>query len=178
MFITVVWAALAFDHMDQVVLSFVIPRYRAEWGLSAGTAALNPATGLAGTLVGALVWGAVADRIGRKRTLLVTLGLFSATMGLNGFAWNFPQLLTTCIVMGFGVGGVIPLSFTLLAEFTPARWRGPTTVAVGILSLVGGYLIASGGAVVLMDRFGWRSLFLVGLAPPAVDQSRARAGRS
>ena len=41
----VVWAALAFDHMDQIVLSFVIPRYRQEWGLSAGAAALNPATG-------------------------------------------------------------------------------------------------------------------------------------
>lgn len=163
--IVVVLAALAFDHMDQVVLSFVIPRYREEWGLSASTASLNPATGLAGTFVGAVVWGMVADRIGRKRTLLVTLTVFSVTMGINGFAWSFSQLLLTCIVMGSGVGGVIPLSFTLLAEFTPARHRGPVMVLVGILSLVGGYLIASSSAVLLMDRFGWRSLFLIGLAP-------------
>lgn len=166
--IAAVFAGLAFDHMDQVVLSFVIPRYRAEWGLDAATAALNPMTGLAMTFVGAVFWGTLADRIGRKRTLLVTLGIFAATMGINGFAWSFPQLVLTCIVMGFGVGGTIPLAFTLLAEYTPARYRGPTMVLVGILSLVVGYLVASGAALLLMDRFGWRSLFLIGLAPAAL----------
>lgn len=160
-----VFAGLAFDHMDQVVLSFVIPRYRQEWGLSASIASLNPTTGLAMTFVGALFWGMLADRIGRKRTLLITLGIFSVTMAINGFAWSFPQLVVTCIVMGFGVGGTIPLGFTLLAEYTPAKYRGMTMVLVGILSLVGGYLIASAGALFLMDAFGWRSLFLIGLAP-------------
>lgn len=163
--IVAVFTGLAFDHMDQVVLSFVIPRYRQEWGLSAELASLNPMTGLGMTFVGALFWGMVADHIGRKRTLIATLALFSATMAINGFAWSFPQLVITCMVMGFGVGGTIPLSFTLLAEYTPAKYRGMAMVLVGVLSLVGGYLIASGSALLLVDTHGWRSLFLVGLAP-------------
>lgn len=166
--IAAVFTGLAFDHMDQVVLSFVIPRYREEWHLSAQAASINPTTGLAMTFVGALFWGTLADRIGRKRTLMITLGLFAATMGINGFAWSFPQLVVACIVMGFGVGGTIPLAFTLLAELTPARHRGMMMVLVGILSLVGGYLIASGSAFLLMEAFGWRSLFLVGIVPLAL----------
>lgn len=166
--VAAVFTGLAFDHMDQVVLSFVIPRYREEWGLSAQHASINPTTGLAMTFVGAVFWGMVADRIGRKRTLLITLSVFAVTMGLNGFAWSFPQLVVTCVVMGFGVGGTIPLAFTLLAEYTPARYRGTAMVLVGVLSLVGGYLIASGSAILFIDAFGWRSLFLVGLAPLAL----------
>lgn len=160
-----IFMGLAFDHMDQVVLSFVIPAYREEWGISASLASLNPATGLGFTFLGAIVWGMVADRMGRKRTLMIVLAIFSLTMAINGFAKSFPQLVLTCMVMGFGVGGAIPLSFILLAEFTPAKYRGMTMVSVGILSLVGGYLIAAGGAVFLMDTFGWRSLFLIGIAP-------------
>lgn len=166
--IAAVFTGLAFEYMDQVVLSFVIPRYREEWHLSAQTAAINPMTGLATTFVGALFWGTVADRIGRKRTLMITLGIYAVTMAVNGFAWSFPQLVLTCIVMGFGIGGTIPLGFTLLAECTPARHRGMLMVLVGVLSLVGGYVIASGSAVLLIDAFGWRSLFLVGVAPLAL----------
>ena len=163
--IAAIYAGLAFDHMDQVVLSFVIPVYREEWGISPAMAALNPATGLFMTFVGAFFWGMMADRIGRKKVLMITLTIFSVTMGINGFAWSFPQLVATCIVMGFGVGGAIPLAFSLLAEYTPAKYRGMTSVVVGILSLVGGYLIASGSALAFMEGFGWRSLFLVGLIP-------------
>lgn len=166
--VVVVFFGLAFDHMDQVVLSFVIPHYREEWGISAALASVNPTTGLAGTFVGALFWGMVADRIGRKKTLMLTLAVFSITMGINGFSWSFPQLVLTCIVMGSGVGGTIPLAFTLLAEYTPQKHRGLTMVSVGVLSLVAGYLIASGSALVLPERFGWRSLFLVGVAPAAL----------
>lgn len=163
-----VFAGLAFDHMDQVVLSFVIPQYSREWGLTPGLASINPTTGLAGTFVGALVWGMLADRIGRKRTLLITLSVFSTTMLINGFAFSFPQLVLVCIVMGSGVGGTIPLAFTLLAEYTPSRYRGSVMVLVGILSLVGGYLIASIGAFVLLPAFGWRVLFLLGVLPVVV----------
>jgi len=119
--ILAVFTGLAFDHMDQVVLSFVIPQYRQEWALSAGLASLNPTTGLGMTFIGALFWGMVADRIGRKPTLMITLAIFAVTSGINGFAWSFPQIVITCMVMGFGVGGAIPLAFTLLAEYTPAR---------------------------------------------------------
>ncbi|MBI4306914.1 MAG: MFS transporter, partial [Chloroflexi bacterium] len=81
------------------------------------------------------------------------------------FATGFTQIVLTCIVMGVGVGGAIPLSFMLLAEFSPAKYRGMVMVAVGIISITGGFLIASAGALFLMDSFGWRSLFLIGLTP-------------
>ncbi len=163
---TVMFAALTLGSID--VLSFAIPAYSAEWGLSATAAALNPTTALAAGFAGAIFWGTIADRVGRKRVLILTLGIFLATTAINGFAWSFPQLVLTCVVMGFGVGGSLPLAFTLLAEYTPARHRGRVMVLVGMTAFAGGYLLASTGALLLMDRFGWRSLFLLGVAPAAL----------
>lgn len=159
---TVIFIGLGFDHMDQVVISFALPFFRGEWGLSARVASINPTTALAGTFVGALFWGTVADRIGRKPTLMIGITMFSIGMLIKGFSWSFPQMVTVCIFGALGVGGAIPMSFTLLAEYTPARYRGATMVTMGVLAIVVGYLIASSSALLLLEAFGWRSLFLVG----------------
>lgn len=138
-------------------------------------AGIHPAFGLGGTLIGAIFWGTVGDRIGRLRTLLVTIGIFSATSLINGFAVSFPMVVAVCFVMGFGVGGAVPLAFTMLAEYLPVRYRSRTVVIVGILAITGGYAIASIGAITLLPAFGWRSLFLIGVLPAALIVWMARA---
>lgn len=161
---TLMFIGLAFDHMDQVVISFALPYYREEWGLSATVASINPTTALAGTFVGALVWGIVADRIGRKRVLIIGILMFSLGTLYKGLALDFVSMSIVCAIGAVGVGGAIPMTFTLLAEYTPAKYRGATMVTMGILAIVVGYLIASASALVLLETFGWRSLFLVGFS--------------
>lgn len=128
-----IFLGTAFDNMDQITLPFVLPEYRREWGISAATASVHPAAGLLGTLIGAFFWGWLADRIGHKAAFIWTIVLFAATSLLNGFAWSFWQIVATCFIMGFGVGGEIPLAFTLIAEYTPARLRGRAEVLTGML---------------------------------------------
>ncbi|MBI2172396.1 MAG: MFS transporter [Chloroflexi bacterium] len=156
------FASLAFDHLDQVVISFSLPHYREEWGLSVRMASLNPTGGLAGTFIGALIGGMLGDRIGRKRTLLIGLTMFSTGMVLKGLSPNFVVFNIVCWTGALGVGSAIPLTFTLLAEYAPAKYRGTVLVTMGIMAIIVGYLIASLGALFLLPAFGWRALFLMG----------------
>lgn len=165
---TLMFIGLAFDHMDQVVISFALPHYREEWGLSARVASINPTTALLGTFIGALVWGMVADRVGRKRILIIGILMFSAGTVYKGMALDFVSMSVVCAIGAFGVGGAIPMTFTLLAEYTPAKYRGATMVTMGVVAIVVGYLIASLSALFLLETFGWRSLFLVGFASIAL----------
>ena len=159
--------ATAFDNMDQATCSFILSMMRAEWHLSALTASYMPAAALLGAFVGAVFWGIVADRIGRRRALIWTILLFSATNLVQTHAWSFPQFTATCFVMGFGVGGEIPLAFTLLSEFLPARSRTQVGLVIGILAIVGGYAFSAASAYLLLQvvHADWRSLFYVQALP-------------
>jgi len=163
--LAVVFAAVAFDNMDQVTLSFVIPQYSKEWGLTPSVTLLNPALGIGGTLIGAILGGIVADRIGRKKTFNVMILVFAFTELANGFAQSFTWVITACFIMGIGVGGAVPIAFSIISEFTPAKSRGIAQILIGVISIGVGYLIASGAAYSLMPSLGWRFLFAIGVAP-------------
>lgn len=165
-----VFIAVAFDNMDVVTLSFVIPAYSAEWALTPDITRIHPIIGIGGTLVGAIVFGMLSDRIGRVRAFNWGIFVFAVTELLNGFAprslaVGFPWVLANCGIMGVGVGGAVPLAFTIISEYLPARVRGRAVILIGVVSIGVGYLIAATVSVVLMPLFGWRILFAVGVAP-------------
>ena len=162
-----IFLATAFDNMDQATCSFILNMMRMEWNLTAFTASYMPTFALLGTCVGAIFWGMVADRIGRKQALIWTILLFSLTNLIQFRAWSFPQFTITCFFMGFGVGGEIPLAFTLLSEFLPARVRTQAGLVIGILAIVVGYAFSATSAYLLLQvvHADWRTLFLVQGAP-------------
>jgi len=163
--LVLVFIAVAFDNMDQVTLSFVIPEYSKEWGLTPAIARLNPALGIGGTLVGAIVGGTIADRIGRKKTFSLMILLFAFTELANGFAQSFAWVVSACFIMGIGVGGAVPIAFSMISEFAPAKRRGTMQILIGVVSIGVGYIIASGAAYALMPSLGWRFLFAIGVIP-------------
>jgi putative MFS transporter len=163
--IVLVFIAVAFDNMDQATLSFVIPQYSKEWGLTPVMTRIHPALGIGGTLVGAIIGGIVADKIGRKRTFNIMILVFAFTELANAFAQSFVWVVTACFVMGIGVGAAVPIAFSLISEFAPAKIRGMMQILVGVISIGVGYLIASGAAYVFMPILGWRFLFAVGVIP-------------
>ncbi|MEU1287180.1 MFS transporter [Kitasatospora sp. NPDC005856] len=154
-------AALTIDISKTSTLGFVIPGLRAEYGLDPRTASLLAVCGLTGTAAGALLFGVLTDRIGRRSSYLIaTLG-FTAT-SMCGSMPTFEGNLVMCGLMGLAVGGLAPLLITLLTETVGGKVRGSVVVALSVVATAVGYLVAAGSALWLEPVFGWRILWLIG----------------
>jgi putative MFS transporter len=154
--------ALIIDVMKPATLGFTVPGMISEYGITKATASLVPFSALTGTVTGSIVWGVVADVYGRKATILLSAVMFVGTSicgAMPSFAWNIGM----CFMMGMAAGGMLPVTYALLAEMMPNRHRGWSLVLVGGLGAVGGYFAASGFSAVLQPLFGWRILWLINL---------------
>ena len=158
--VAVMGVALVVDVMKPATLGFAIPGLRREYGISTAEASLLAFFALIGTTVGSIVWGILADKLGRRGSILLASLMFIST-GICGtmpaFKWN----LCMCFLMGMSAGGMLPIVFALLAEIIPSRYRGWISVLIGGLGSVGGYLAASGAAAALEPVFSWRILWLL-----------------
>ncbi len=161
-------AAVTIDVMKPTTLAFVVPGFAAEYGLGSPInpgghppAALLPLAGIAGTVIGSFVWGWLGDRIGRRASILLAGVLFIAT-AICGSMPSYELNLIMCFVMGLGVGGMLPIIFTLIAETIPARHRGWLMVLIGG-DVAGAYIITSWLSSTLVPEYSWRILWLIGL---------------
>jgi putative MFS transporter len=170
LFLMALLGALAFDSMKPATLGFVMPGMKEMFELSPQAASYLAVSGLTGTFLGSLVWGYLGDRIGRRRGLLFTVTIFTVS-SFCGAAMEYWQSIVACFVMGFGVGGEVPLVFALAAEYIPARMRGPALLTLGILGSSLGFALAAGVATLshlLLDSMNaWRLMWLAGLGPAA-----------
>jgi len=160
--VIVLGLALVVDVMKPATLGFVMPGMRQEYGISASTASLLALFAMIGTTAGSVLWGVLADRFGRRGSILLAALMFISTCicgTMPTFEWN----LCMCFFMGLSAGGLLPIVFALLAEMTPARHRGWLSVLLGGLGSAGGYLAASGAAAWLEPIFSWRILWLLNL---------------
>jgi MFS transporter, putative metabolite:H+ symporter len=160
--LAILCVGLVLDVMKPATISFVLPGMRAEYGLSTGVVALLPLSALTGTVVGSIGWGLMADRIGRRGSLLLAALMFIGT-SICGAMPSFEYNLAMCFLMGASAGGMLPLVFALIAEIAPGRHRGLLSVLLGTVGSAGGYLAASTAAALLEPAFSWRVLWLIGL---------------
>ena len=154
--------ALIIDVMKPAALGFAVPGMTHEYQVAKATASLVAFFALVGTVVGSVVWGALADIYGRKATILLSAVLFVGTAicgAMPSLAWN----IFMCFMMGAAAGGMLPVTYALLAEMMPSRHRGWSLVLVGGLGAIGGYFAASGASALWQSTFGWRILFLLNL---------------
>lgn len=166
--LVVMAAAVTIDVMKPVTLSFVVPGMGKEYGLKSALnphghvpVAYLPFYGIAGTVAGSFLWGWLGDRIGRRASILLAGVIFIATSicgSMPNYRWNFAM----CFVMGLGVGGMLPITFALMAEAIPARHRGWLMVLIGG-DAAGAYIIVSWLAARLTPTYSWRILWLLGL---------------
>jgi MFS transporter, putative metabolite:H+ symporter len=169
--ILVMAAAITIDVMKPTTLAFVAPGAAAEYGLrspldpgaSGLPIALYPLAGISGTVVGSFLWGWLADRMGRRSSILISAVMFIATSTCGAMP-TYPLNLVMCFVMGLGVGGMLPIIFSLVSETIPARHRGWIIVLIGG-DVAGAYVIMSwlASTIGAPDRYGWRILWLVGI---------------
>jgi putative MFS transporter len=154
--------ALVIDVMKPAALGFAVPEVGREYGVPKSTASLLSFVALTGTVCGSVLWGFLADIYGRKATILLSAVFFIGTAicgAMPSLAWN----IFMCFLMGLAAGGMLPVTYALLAEMMPTRHRGWSLVLVGGLGAAGGYFAASGASALLQPIFTWRILFLLNL---------------
>jgi putative MFS transporter len=165
--VAVLTITLAIDVMKPATLGFVMPGVSAEYNITRAHAGLLALVALTGTTVGSVLWGRIADRHGRRAAILLSALMFIGTAicgAMPSFEWN----LAMCFLMGASAGGLLPITFTLMAETVPARHRGWLLVALGGVGTSAGYMLAAGSAAWLEPLFSWRVLWLLGLPTGAI----------
>ncbi len=154
--------ALMIDVMKPASLGFIMPGLVHEYGVSNAQAALVPFAALVGTVTGSVLWGVLADIYGRKASILLSAVVFVGTSicgAMPSLNWN----IFMCFLMGAGAGGMLPVTYALLAEAIPTKQRGWALVLVGGLGAVGGYFAASGFSALLVPTYSWRIMWLINL---------------
>ena len=153
-----------FDSMDTGLIAFVLPVLTKDWGLSPAQAGWIGSIGLIGMALGAVLAGTVADRIGRKKVFTITVLLYSIASAFCALSWNYQSLLVFRFLVGFGLGGELPVAATLVSEYAPSRVRGRFIVLLE--SFWGlGWIAAACIAYFFIPVYGWRMAFLIGALP-------------
>ena len=153
-----------FDSMDTGLISFVLPVLAREWGLSPEQVGWIGSVGLIGMALGAVLAGTVADKFGRKNVFAATVILYSVSTGLCAVAWSYESLLVFRFLVGFGLGGELPVAATLMSEYAPAHLRGRFIVLLESFWGVG-WLVAALISYLLIPKFGWQVAFIIGALP-------------
>src|SRR5271165_3547823 len=152
------------DAFDFFVVIFLFDTLAAHFHVSKAEIVLSVTATLAMRPVGALLFGMMADRYGRRRPLMVNVLFFATVEFLCGFAPNFTVFFILRMLFGIGMGGEWGVGASLAMEHAPVRWRG---VISGILQsgYTIGYFLAALAARLVLPNWGWRAMFWVGGIP-------------
>ena len=156
--------AWLFDAMDVGILSFVIAALQKDWGLTSQQMGWIGSVNSIGMAVGALVFGLLADRIGRKNVLIITLVLFSVASGFSALTTSLAIFLFFRFLIGMGLGGELPVASTLVSESVPEDKRGRTVVLLESF-WAGGWLVAALISYFVIPVYGWRAALLISALP-------------
>jgi SHS family lactate transporter-like MFS transporter len=164
---TAIWASYlgwTLDAFDYFLLVFMLKPISEAFGADIKAVSEALFLTLAARPLGALVFGALADKFGRRPVLMVVILLFSIFSALSGLAQSLGQLLLVRALFGFAMGGEWGIGASLAMETIPPKTRG---LVSGLLQsgYPSGYLLASLVFYLLFDALGWRAMFFVGLAP-------------
>ena len=152
------------DAFDFFVVIFLLDTLAAHFRVPKRDIVLTITATLAMRPVGALLFGMMADRYGRRRPLMANVIFFATIEFLCGFAPNYTVFLVLRMLFGIGMGGEWGVGASLAMEHAPVRWRG---VLSGILQsgYPIGYLLAAVAARVVLPNLGWRAMFWIGGIP-------------
>lgn len=164
MIIAICAILLIVDGYDVFIYGVVLPELMKQWQLTAPQAGSLASWALFGMMGGALLFGPLGDRIGRKRTIALCFGLFSVSTFCNGFAATPTEFGIFRFLAGLGCGGLMPNAVALTNEYAPKRLRS-TLVAVMFSGYAVGGMVAAGIGIFMLPRFGWQAMFFAAAAP-------------
>src|SRR5256886_5212671 len=169
--ILVTGAAWTFVAMEILLVGFVAPIFAGLWHLDGRMQGLVNSAALAGSLCGSLVLGRAADRIGRRAIFQYSILWYAVFTAVTALAWGPWSVMTFRFLAGLGLGGILVVDPSMLAEYLPPQRRGRLLVFLDLWWPVG-LLAATGLSYIFLgptfDRFGdwsWRYLFLAAAFP-------------
>lgn len=164
--LVVFWCAfiIIFDGFDLVVYGSVVPVLMQEWSLTPMQVGTLGSYALFGMMFGALIFGPLADKMGRKNVILICVALFSIFTALIGFSKSPTEFGIYRFLAGLGLGGVMPNTVALMTEYSPKSLKN-TLVSLMFSGYSVGGVLSAGLGIILIPMLGWESVFYVGALP-------------
>ncbi|MFJ7939699.1 MFS transporter [Peribacillus sp. NPDC096622] len=153
-----------FDALDVGMLSFIIVALKQDWNLTSEQVGWIGSINSIGMAVGAVFFGAMADRVGRKNVFIITLLLFSIASGLSAAVSTLSLFLILRFLIGMGLGGELPVASTLVSESVEASKRGRVVVLLESFWAVG-WILAALISYFIIPAYGWRVALLLSAVP-------------
>lgn len=155
---------MLFDSWDSVIIAFTLPVINAEWSLSPLQSGWLISAGYGGQFIGAIVFGSLAERMGRLpvlRLLVLVMSLLAVACAMAG---SYGQLLAWRALQGLAIGGALPVSISYINEIAPTATRGRFFGTFQFL-MTSGFGLASLASAWLIPAHGWRIMFALGAIP-------------
>lgn len=161
-----IWCLLIiiFDGYDLVIYGVALPLLMQEWALSAVQAGMLASTALFGMMFGAMSFGTLSDKLGRKKTIMICVAIFSGFTFIGAFATSPVEFGILRFLAGLGIGGVMPNVVALMTEYAPKKIRSTLVALMFSGYAIGGMTSALLGAW-LVPQFGWKIMFLLAGTP-------------
>lgn len=160
----IVGIATFFDAYTVLAIAFAMPQLVSEWKLSPTEVGLIISAGYVGQLFGAVIFGSLAEKFGRLKTLFITIVLFVSMDIACLFAWSGASLMLFRFLQGLGTGGEVPVASAYINEFVGAEKRGRFFLLYEVIFPIG-LMFAGMAGYFLVPIYGWKAMFVVGLVP-------------
>lgn len=160
----IVGTATFFDAFDALTIAYVLPVIVPLWKLNPGSIGTLISAGYVGQLIGALVGGALAERIGRRPVVVASVLWFGLLSIACGSAWSYQSLLVLRLLQGLGLGAEVPVAATYISELAKACGRGRFVLLFELVFPIG-LLAAAVFGKWIVPNLGWPYLFYVGGVP-------------
>ncbi|WP_028933947.1 MFS transporter [Pseudonocardia spinosispora] len=154
-----------FDAWDVALNGFLTPLLGTAFQLTPGERGLVGTANLVGMAVGAVGWGTIADRMGRKRAFGLTLLIFALFSALGALSPNWWIFLALRFIAGVGLGGCIPVDYALVSEFSPRKQRGKVLAAMDGWWPIGATLCGLSATLLLPLNGSWRWMLAIMIVP-------------
>jgi putative MFS transporter len=160
--------AIFFDGFDALTTAYVLPVLIREWHIPPQNVGWVISVANIGQAIGALLFGWVAEKIGRVQAARITIALYAVMSLACAFTSNYQELLICRFIEGIGLGGEIPVASTYISEILRADRRGGSFLSYQLIFPVG--LLGAGiiGAIVV-PSLGWQSMFIIGAIPAVLS---------
>jgi len=160
----IVGIATFFDAYTVLAIAFAMPQLVSEWNLTPAEVGMIISAGYVGQLFGAVLFGSLAEKIGRLKTLFITIVLFVSMDFACLFAWSGVSMMAFRFLQGVGTGGEVPVASAYINEFIGAEKRGRFFLLYEVIFPIG-LMFAGMAGYFLVPIYGWQAMFIVGLIP-------------
>ena len=160
----IVGVATFFDAFDALAIASVLPVIVPLWKLTPPEIGVMISAGFLGQLLGALLFGWIAERYGRMNAMVGSIALFGVMSLACALAWDYRSLLVLRTIQGIGLGGEVPIAAVFISELAKAQGRGRFVLLYELVFPVG-LVAASLLGLWLVPHLGWQYMFVIGALP-------------